>query len=147
MQKAIIVDLDGTLINSPMVMPDHNGNVDFSVWVEQTKFSPVNEWCSAIVHAHAQAGNKVIFLTARDDSEKFVTITTNWLVRNGFGYINYELIMRSTSDHRTDDVMKEEAYNNKIKPFYDVLFAIDDKLKNVEMFRRIGVPALHCSEY
>ena len=144
---AIIVDLDGTLCKSQHVdaFTDVGGKVDWSAWMETNAFATVNEWCRQIVLGAQAMGTKIIFLTARTGSEQGVRITDGWLKNNGF--MNYELIMRTENDYRPDNIIKMEIYNTRIMPYYNTLFAIDDKRRVVDMWRTAGVPALHCADY
>lgn len=149
MSKAIIVDLDGTLLQSQHAVDfaDVNGNIDWKKWTASTAFATVNMWCADIVRTFAADGYQILFLTARSDSKEFRAITETWLKNNAFDMIPYKLIMRDEFDKRPDTVIKEEIYNTKIAPYYNVSFAIDDKKKIVDMWRNIGVPALHCADY
>jgi hypothetical protein len=147
--KAIIVDLDGTLCNSQHVgdFTDVNGVVNWEEWAESTAFATVNNWCADIVHSFANEGYEIIFLTARSGTPRHREITQTWLNNFGFGHLRHKLIMRDIDDRRPDYVIKEEIYNNQIAPFYSTSFAIDDKHVVVGMWRKIGVPALHCADY
>ena len=144
---AVIIDLDGTLVKSHHVdqYTDVGGNVDWTAWMDSNKFAPVNEWCRAIVNSSMSMGYKIIFLTARSGTPQGFEVTDGWLKNNGF--VNYELFMRHENDVRPDLEIKRDIYNNSIAPYYNVLYAVDDKKKVVDMWREIGVPALHCADY
>jgi hypothetical protein len=58
---------------------------------------------------------------------------------------DYVLHMRPDNDWRKDTVFKEEIYNEYIKDYWDVLFAIEDRDRVVKMWRRLGVVALQCA--
>jgi predicted secreted acid phosphatase len=147
MQQAIIVDLDGTLANSQHVkdFTNENGKVDWPAWMDATAFATVNDWCREIVHAFAANGTKIIFLTARNGNEQGRKITEEWLRRTTFA--DFELLMRKENDYRPDTIIKSEIYLNEIAPRYEVLFAVDDKKAVIDMWRNLGVPALHCADY
>jgi hypothetical protein len=55
MQRAIIVDLDGTLCNSQRVtgFEDQFGHVNWEAWGESNAYATRNEWCAEIVHGYA----------------------------------------------------------------------------------------------
>lgn len=145
--QAIIVDLDGTLANSQHVgqYTDAGGKVNWEAWMRSNQFASVNEWCRSIVQAHVALGTKVIFLTARTGDSHGWEITDGWLKTNGFS--GYELYMRKEGDFRPDTTIKSEVWSMDIAPYYDVLFAIDDKKQVIDMWRNFGVPALHCADY
>jgi len=149
MRDAIIIDLDGTLCQSQHVADyaNSNGDVDWAKWTASTAFATVNVWCADIVRAFANDGYQILFLTARSGNKEFRKITETWLQNNGFGYIQYKLIMRGEMDKRADVVIKEDIYNTQIASYYNVSFAIDDKKAIVDTWRKLGVPALHCADY
>ena len=49
-QKAIIIDLDGTLVNSLKIdgFTDAWGKTDWERWMVSNRFAPANEWCKEI---------------------------------------------------------------------------------------------------
>jgi len=130
-----------------MNFADANGDIDWEKWTASTAFATVNTWCADIVRAFAADRYQILFLTARSGNKEFRKITETWLQNNAFGYFSYKLIMRGEMDKRPDVIIKEEIYNNQIMPYYNVSFAIDDKKAIIDMWRRIGVPALHCADY
>lgn len=142
MQKAIIVDIDGTIAQSPR---PQGSPVDWKAWMESTRYCPVNEWCRQLVISMSLSNYTIIFLTSRDDSEASEEVTNDWLKRNL--PISYKLLMRRDGDHRPDYEVKEEIYKRDIMPFYDVDFVVDDKSGVIAMFRELGIPALHCAHY
>lgn len=146
-KQAIIVDLDGTLCQSQRVdqFKDASGSVDWSAWMKSNAYAPVNEWCRAIVNGAISQGTHIIFLTSRVGNPLGLAVTDNWLVVNGFS--GYTLLMRKEKETRLDTVVKQDIYNSEIAPYYEVLFAIDDKRTVVDMWRMVGVPALHCADY
>lgn len=144
--KAIIVDLDGTLVNSPFVTKDMiRTEQGFEDWIESTKYSIANEWCKELVQAFVMQGYKIIFLTARLDSEKSRQVTNEWLMTHGF--FNYELIMRPKGDLLEDDDSKRQLYYRYIAHKYSITLAVDDKECNIMMWRSLNIPALHCADH
>lgn len=156
---AIIIDLDGTLINNNVrakVFYANNKVKDFenedAFWNKFFSDSDIkdtpNDWCMQIVDKFCMSGYKILFVTARGASESTKAATQRWLSK----YVNldpsgYELIMRSDGDNRPDDQVKLDMLATKIMPHYNVLFAVDDKKANVDLFRHWGIPALHCADY
>lgn len=147
LQKAVIIDLDGTLVNSPQPSEEHmvNDKMCWDTWIRSTKFSPINEWCKDITIALALDGYHIIFLTARSETAESKKITENWLATHI--PINYSLYMRDENDFRHDNESKRDIYINQIAPNYNVMFAVDDKKSNCDLFRSLGIPALHCADY
>lgn len=50
-----------------------------------------------------------------------------------------EFFMRKTGDHRQDSIVKAEIYAEKIEPYYNVLFVVDDRPQVVEAWKSIGL--------
>jgi FMN phosphatase YigB (HAD superfamily) len=150
-QKAVIIDIDGTLSNSPHVegFKKPTGGTDWEAWIASTRYAPVNEWCKELVLAMHRRGYKLIFLTARSTNFSGLEITKEWLDShlNHEGIFEYELIMRPIGDFRPDTEVKTMLYSTLISPYYDVLFAIDDKKTVINLWRSLSVPALHCADY
>lgn len=42
--------------------------------------------------------------------------------------------------------MKKAWYHELIEPFFDVLFAVDDRKRVADMWRSVGLTCLHCDE-
>jgi predicted secreted acid phosphatase len=147
--KAIIVDLDGTLANSGhrVRYVDGSQKKDWDKFNALSAYDPIHEWCLEIVNQFNRAGYKIIFLTARSDSQSTRKITETWLSTHVGPGVDYELIMRAGDDFRTDYITKRDLFQQHVMPKYDVLFAIDDKLAVCNMWRDMGITALHCEEY
>ena len=147
-QKAIICDLDGTLCDNShrTSLVDGSEKKDWVAFNKQSEYDPVNVWCLELVNAMAAQGYKILFLTARSELGTTREITQNWLNRHVPG-IDFELIMRSGTDFRVDYLCKMDLFHTKVTPFYDVLFAIDDKASISAMFRGQGITSLTCSDF
>lgn len=147
MQRAIIVDLDATLADNGhrTMYVDGSQQKDWNAFNALSAFDPHNEWCREIVMAFHAMGYKIIFLTARSGTESTKKITLEWLTNHIGVHVPYELIMRDEKDFRPDYVTKQDLYTMKVAPYYEVLFAIDDKKIVVDMWRELGITALHCS--
>lgn len=140
-EKAIIIDLDGTLCNTThrqYFMEQHPK--DWNSFYQHLVFDKPHEWCKEIYMRFKDHYN-ILFVSGRPrDYEKQ---TTEWLMSNGFPGALY---MRDSGDFRKDSIIKEELYRRLIEPKYDVLFCIDDRKQVVEMWRSIGLTCLQCAE-
>jgi hypothetical protein len=45
-------------------------------------------------------------------------------------------------DYRKDYIVKEELYREKVEPYFNIWFAIDDRLGVCRMWHRLGIPLL-----
>jgi len=127
--KAIICDLDGTLaiINgrSPYDTAKSANDIPNKAVIETVKL-------------FSNAGQKIIFCTGRE--EKFRDVSQLFIeCHTGLSPEQYELLMRSDEDNRKDNKVKQEIYDQHIKPRYYVTFVLDDRNSVVNMWRENGL--------
>jgi predicted secreted acid phosphatase len=150
MQKAVIIDLDGTLVNNTVRtrFVDASQIKDWDAFNRSLEHDTPSEWCRRLVYAMASKDTHIIFLTARTGSKATKDITSSWLTQN-MGELNgnYTLLMRDENDTRPDFVSKQDIYTTNIMPYYEVLFAVDDKSMVCNMWRSLGITTLHCEDY
>lgn len=143
-RKAIIVDVDGTLAlrnnRSPFDYEKACGdNADFRM--------------CRIIKSLIESDDmyEVFFLTGREDIGECRRITVEWIHNHVYrkqghnGFLpkdNWTLLMRSEGDHRSDEVVKKEIWEEKIKPWYDVVAVFDDRDRVVKMWREQGLLCL-----
>jgi hypothetical protein len=144
--NAIVVDIDGTISNAEHRVHLVNGTQkkDWKLFNELSAFDPPYTWCVDLVKGMYVQGYAIIFLTAREGSRSTEKITRDWLDIN-VG-IPYELMMRPYKDFRKDFIVKQEIYQTKVAPFYDVAFAIDDKQEVCDMYASMGLRVLNCNK-
>ena len=79
---------------------------------------------------------KVIIMSGRTVGDE-ANSSLAWLIQNGIHYDT--AYFRNINDYRAGEVIKLENYNNYIKGRYNVLAAIDDDPKCVEMYQEQGI--------
>ena len=131
--KAVIFDIDGTLANN-------NHRSPYALW-ELDKDTPIG-FVVDMLNMYRASGHKIICVSGRHsgvkaDERKYFDMTDAWLAKHNI--VPDELFMRATGDSRKDDIIKEEIFNEHIAPRFNVVLAVDDRDRVVEMFRRIGV--------
>lgn len=126
MEKAIVVDVDGTLA--------HKGNRNPFKWSEVGN-DTVDSNVSEIVRRCSHFGDIVIIVSGRDEVCR--PETEEWLKRHCIPFDF--LFMRKKNDNRQDAVIKEEIYRQEIEGKFDVRFVLDDRNQTVEMWRNIGL--------
>jgi FMN phosphatase YigB (HAD superfamily) len=127
-EKAIIVDLDGTLVDiEHRVFFIKKDPPDWKSFMEKTPSDSLHHWCNVLLQAIASKGYKIIIMTAR--GERWDELTKKWLSDHKIVY--HEYYSRKSKDRRPDAEVKKEIYLEKIKDRYDVLFVLDD----VKMWR------------
>jgi predicted secreted acid phosphatase len=140
--KAIIVDLDGTLcdiehrVHHVRTKPKNWKAFNQSMDQDQPYF-----WCIELIAAMKSRGYKVFFVTGRDENSR--DMTESWLLRHKVEFD--ELHMRKKSDFREDSDVKEEIYKKTIAPRAEILFVIDDRKSVVERWRKLGLTCLQCA--
>ena len=153
-QKAIIVDIDGTLTRDPLLINDKSREgrdvfyqkIDEYLRVKRELIKPVVNLIQLIFN---YSNIKIIFLTAREDRYDIKENTIKFLENKilcDCDYCSFDLYMREENDLRLNYEVKEQILKEEILPFYDVLFALDDEDENVEMFRRNGILVLQVKD-
>jgi uncharacterized HAD superfamily protein len=140
MEKAIIIDLDGTLSNAEKRVHLVKGKEKrFNEFHSQAIHDEPNPWCVEIINKF-KLDHAIIILTGRSDD--FYEDTEKWLTENN---IHFDLLlMRAKSDSRKDAIIKKELYEKKIKPDFEITFAVDDRNQVVDMWREEGIICLQC---
>ena len=139
--NAVIFDIDGTLADV-----DHRRH-----FVEKGR----KNWKSfldAMVHdtpkvpivnmllVYKKADYKILLVTGR--GEEHQTHTMDWLDKNGIPYDG--LFMRPAGNFDSDTTIKENIYQQSIRPKYKVELVVDDRDSVVAMRRSIGLTCLQC---
>ncbi len=130
-EKAIIVDVDGTLAD----MKGVRGPFD---WDKVSLDKPHLDVIEMIQDFASLNKYKIIITTGRDGS--CMQDTVKWLVEYKVPFNDF--FMRPEGDFRKDNIIKSEIYMDHIRPKYDVKFVVDDRDQVVEMWRSLGLRVL-----
>jgi hypothetical protein len=151
-QKSIIVDLDGTLCNIDHRLKYIDGSLgknDWDKFYENIPHDTLNEWCWNIVCgmlcgiSHFFDPCDAVFITGRP--ERYTQQTLDWLYNTAeITDYGYSLFMRKNDDFRPAPEVKKDLYDEYIKDNYEIMFAIDDDPRVVEMWRNEGIVCLDC---
>jgi hypothetical protein len=145
-KECIIVDLDGTISDPDWRLYGRDlQSIDWNEENQKAHMDPPYDWCVQMVKMYRDAGYHLIFLTARTGTEEARDVSKKWLDNHVGG--QYTLFMRDVDDHRNDDVVKHDIYYREIFPHFKPLFALDDKPEVINMWRNLGITALHCRDY
>lgn len=130
LQKAIIVDIDGTLAN----MVDRS---PFD-WKRVGEDS-CNETIKNIVNKYQYT---VIIFSGRDRVCEMET--REWLLRNGIKY--GLLFMREEGNNEKDSIVKRRLFEENIRGKFFIEYVLDDRDSVVEMWRDLGLTCLQVAE-
>jgi len=139
--KAIIVDLDGTLADIRVRLKHLEGKKkDWKSFNKNIETDDLHEWCREIMKRFAH-DHKIIIVSGRTDELK--DETEAWLKKYDVPYHN--LFMRKAHDMRPDNIIKLEVYEQFIRDKFSVVFVLDDRQKVVDMWRGEGLVVLQCA--
>ena len=134
----IIFDIDGTIADC-----DHrrhfitNGNDDWVAFRAQTKYdTPIQHVCD-MAKQHIADGDTVMFVSARNNSERDITIKQ---IQDWIGIESPILFMRPDGDYRPDDEFKKDVLiviREILDSDPDIVY--DDRNKVVDMWRANGI--------
>lgn len=119
-----MINLDRTLADhSQRVKNTGNPEADHAYFMDPFRISKdsLNLWAHHFLLAMYEFGYEILITTDRPSNLR--PATENWLKRNQIPYRT--LFMRCISDDRTEYEVKHEMYQERIKPNYNVLFALD----------------------
>jgi FMN phosphatase YigB (HAD superfamily) len=142
-EKAIIIDLDGTLFNV-----DHRAHFmetrpkNYDQFEAGIVDDTLNQWCYDLIQLYRKADYNIIILTGRHERSRNVTKD----VLNKYNVSYEHLFCAKDDDDRADETIKHEIYVREIQPLYDVAFVVEDRKRVVKMWREIGVTCLQCAE-
>lgn len=140
-QKSIIVDVDGTL-----ALRNNRSPFDYEKAGEDSADFRMCNIIKSLIES--EENYQVFFLTGREDIGNCRQITEDWISAHVYpkhdhaGFLprdNWKLLMRSEGDHRPDEVVKKEIYENRIAFWYNVVAVFDDRDKVVKMWRDLGL--------
>lgn len=130
-QDAIVVDIDGTVARHWNRSP-----YDYSRVGDDKPIPDVVGVVTSLASDY-----RVIFVSGRDDS--CYQDTSDWIMRElGLdvdALEEAELHMRKTGDQRPDWQIKNEIYDEKVIPFWNVVMVFDDRQQVVHHLRERGI--------
>ena len=133
-KQAFIFDVDGTISQVGGRLTRHSGNDGYRAYKDAHDDVPDFPTLK-ILESLGAAGYFIIILTGRKLEGKEVLV--EWLRINGIIYD--ELLMREDDDHSKDYDLKRDIYVNDIEPHFNVIGVFEDRSRNVEMWRELGL--------
>lgn len=146
MNKALIIDIDGTLANT-----DHRQHFlegekkNWKAFNDACADDTPNKWCVDLIQAMiAVHGVHPIFMTGR--TMEYYDTTVHWIGRHIPTLKDLTLLMREDRNFEKDTVLKKRLYETNVKPEFDVLFVLEDRKQVTDMWRELGLVCLQCAE-
>lgn len=136
MTRAVIVDLDGTLVDVSDIEHHVSGpEKDFAAFHAASADAPADlEVLAAVQEAHA-SGLAVLVVTSREFIWRDLTL--DWLVAHDVPYD--ALVMRIVGDYRPDHVVKAEMLDQIEADGYTVLRAWEDRDEIADLWTARGI--------
>lgn len=138
--KALIVDVDGTLVDVSgarhyVVGRTREQGKDFHHFHLAALFCPPVERTVRMVQVAHEAGWTILVVTAR--KRMWERVTRDWLAKHEVKYDR--LYMRENADQRKDVEVKRDILA-RIREEFDVGFAIDDNPNVIALWESEGIP-------
>ncbi len=142
---AIIVDLDDVLFHTNPIFKkaaemNLSGDDLWKFFHEKVNGCPINRWAANLVSRYIRTVIIPVFITARSEE---IRLETGMSIMRGLNITCFDLYMRKIGDKRPSEIVKEEILQDEVLPLYNVEFALDDDIKNCEMYAKHGIPVLH----
>lgn len=134
-RKAIIVDIDGTISENVTGRPWFGKGAAEGMLEDK----PYEDIMNLIDSYACNYDLHVLILTGRHKGKE-LEATKKWLDKNYFEYD--EIFARDLNDYSKTVIYKEKVYEEKIKPFYNVVMVFEDNNACVQMFRSKGLLVL-----
>lgn len=153
-KKVIIFDIDGTLADiSHRVHFIEGEKKDWESFYEKMEDDKPIEAGLTLMNALFSYGHyvdkdiEIVFCTGRP--EKYRHQTSEWLYNN-VRFLPFmrqaNLLMRIDGDHRSDVEVKKEMLDCIRQTGYEVIMAVEDRKRVVDMWRENGVPCFQCAK-
>lgn len=145
--RAIIIDRDGTTASVAYVRPDDKSA---SSWASFNAALPFDAAVPVVVEGlqflRLIFPDLVFIMTSgRAEGDHPGDRRRRFLVRDWVVKVNLpidHLFMREGGDQRRDSIVKLEILDRDISPFFDVIFAIDDRDQVIEAWESRGIPVI-----
>lgn len=138
-QKAVIVDLDGTLVDVSSVrhhVLKPKGEKDFDAFHAASINCPPHQQAIDYCQRHWLSGHAILVVTAR--MQKWHAVSSAWCESNMPCPYDGPFMAREDGDHHSDVSLKKKLYYY-LERNYDIRGAIDDRPEIVSLWRELGL--------
>jgi len=149
-QKAIIVDIDGTIADLThrlhFIMPPNKKRNYPAFFETMAKDTPKKNVIEIV--EHLAKTYKIVLITGRPEAWR--KATQDWLhehtVEVWLASLD-DLHMRPDDDFISDEILKARIYDEKIKDRYDVIGIFEDRQCVVDMWRKKGLTCFQVDQW
>lgn len=152
----IILDIDNCVLDSrewEKYIPTENTREGWDNYHDHYYLTTPNpEMIDFIEDLYYYGLKRIYFVTAREDINNMREITINHLKnafagRRWFKKVEKHLFMRNTCDYSPTDKVKEKIMLSHIYPYQFIALAIDDDIRNIEMYKNWGINTLYYDKF
>jgi len=148
MNKAVIVDLDGTLAlvdKRRELARKPNGKLNWDIFLDPANIAldEPNKPIIELVQLLESVAYSVVIVSGR--RHEMLRETILWLIKHNISY--NALFIRELKDYRSDVIVKREIYDKYIDGVWDIKWVLDDRKRVVDMWRNeLNLTVLHVDE-
>lgn len=138
-KKAVIVDMDGTLVNVASIrhhVRKPAGEKNFDAFHAESIDCPPNQQAIDYCTKHFHQGDTIIVATGRE--QKWYDVSFKWCLANMPCPFDGPFHARENGDRHSDVVLKKQLYHY-LDRNYDIRGAIDDRPEIVQLWRSLGL--------
>lgn len=148
-EKAIVVDIDGVLLDVSLLYKEIEnlgleGQAEWNFFHENAnnpKYAVKVDKFFNLVNMYAQAGYKIIVLTARRDL--IGKSTLHYLLNGDVKLDNLtEMVLRPANKEGTPSYLYKKEEIQKLHKRYNIELILDDEYANCAIFRQLGFTVL-----
>ena len=139
-QKAVIMDMDGTLVDVSSLrhlIASSLKSKNFDEFHRQSINCPPIDWVANAAREAHKEGLKILVVTARQDTYR--DVTSLWLSMHSIP--SDRIVMRITGDHRPDHEVKADMLA-QLDGVYQIVKAFDDRPSVVKLWESRGIPTI-----
>jgi len=143
----VLCDIDGTISDPTSrlhyVNKPEGEKKDWKAFFSEMSNDPVREDVRDKLLRYQTEGKTIIFMTARPEDYKEVTL--KWLSDNNLNFA-YTLLMRRSGDKRPDTDVKKDLFNYYFPDKSVVHAVLDDRPSIIRGWREMGLPVIDCGK-
>ena len=145
-KNAVIFDIDEVLCKTKFIFDEIHklkltGQEKWDYFNSNVYRCKPNIWCLNLVKKMKDDNTEIYFITARNNNIRSITYD---FIKNSLGHEDFHLKMRNDKDYRDAYAVKFDIASRIVRDKgVNILFAIDDDIRNCNMYKSMGIDVLH----